>query len=132
MYQDLTKLHWEKVCNPEKTEWYFQDFNEAEDDWRGEFAIFIALRMEDGSILYRTAPQIINSAQPSLSRNYTPDAEVLKQQPLLDNNYYASIAWDNSAWDNAIGGDYVIQEADYDRYSAEYHKFRLLIFLGSM
>lgn len=117
---------YEKVCNPEKTEWYFQDFNEENDDWRGEFAIFAALRMEDGSILYRTAPQIINSAQPSLTRQFEPDAELIKQQPLLDNGYYASVAWDNSIWDETIGGDFVISESDYDRYSAEYHKFRTI------
>ena len=115
---------YEKVCNPEKSEWYFQDFNEQENDWRGEFAIFVALRMEDGSILYRSAPQIINSAQPSLARQYVPDAELVKEQPLLGDDFYASVAWDNSIWDSSIGGSNVVQESDYDRYSAEYHKFR--------
>lgn len=106
---------YEKVCSVGKKDWYFRDFREEENDFRGEFAIFLALRMEDGSIIYRTPPQIVNTAQWSLSRNKIPKVERLGEYPIKDGNTYAYVAWEGNV-DN-------LDEAIKDVFAAEYHRF---------
>lgn len=110
---------YEKVCNQTKSEWYFRDFIEEDNVWRGEIAVFLALRDESGEIIYRSAPRIINSAQATGLRSNTPTYESLSSvQPLKDNNYYAYAGWKTSISESSL-----TQDVLRSTYTAEYHKF---------
>lgn len=111
---------YEKICNEDKTEWYYRDFIEGNTNaWRGEFAIFFALRDERGEVLYRSAPQIINSAQLNTYRTNTPDKEVISTiNPANDGNYYAYAGWEVNIPESSF-----TEEVLRTTYSTEYHKF---------
>lgn len=110
---------YEKVCNETKSEWYFRDFIEEDNVWRGEIAIFLALRDESGEIIYRSAPRIINSAQEDGIRKSIPTTESLSSvQPLKDNKYYAYAGWKTSISESSITQDQL-----RTLYTAEYHQF---------
>ena len=110
---------YEKVCNQTKSEWYFRDFIEEDNVWRGEIAVFLALRNESGEIIYRSAPRIINSAQATGLRFNMPTYESLSSvQPLKDNNYYAY-----AGWKTLISESLLTQDVLRSTYTAEYHKF---------
>lgn len=111
---------YEKICNADRTEWYYRDYIESNTDaWRGEFAIFFALRDESGEVLYRTAPQIINSAQINTYRTNTPDKESISTiNPANDGNYYAYAGWKTDLPESSF-----TEDALRAAFSTEYHKF---------
>ncbi|MBQ5855054.1 MAG: hypothetical protein IIW50_04555 [Alistipes sp.] len=111
---------YEKLCNKEKSEWYYRDYVEGNvDAWRGEFAIFFALRDERGEVLYRSAPQIVNSAQLNTYRTNPPTVESISTvNPANDGNFYAYAAWKTDIPESSFTED-VLRLT----YSTEYQKF---------
>lgn len=111
---------YEKLCNKEKSEWYYRDYIEGNvDAWRGEFAIFFALRDEQGEVLYRSAPQIVNSAQLNTYRTNPPTVESISTvNPANDGNFYAYAAWKTDIPESSFTED-VLRLT----YSTEYQKF---------
>lgn len=63
----------ERICNKDYTEFYFVDYLEKEDVWRGELALFCALRDESGAILYTSSPQILRSTLLAENVGRVPD-----------------------------------------------------------
>lgn len=116
-------IAYEKICNENRSEWYFKDFDESENYWRGEFAIFFAMRTVDGSIVYKTAPQIVSSI-PSTEDDTT--ATLRRFQLGLvnkDKNYYAYIAWPGKTDKLEETASPAEIEAYRRQYSSMYHRF---------
>lgn len=104
---------YEKLCNTDFTEYYFEDFNEKDDMWRGEIAIFFAFRDKSGTILYKSSPQILRSSLLA-EYNHTPDTVQILQESYDGDGYYALCGYK---------GQFEHPEVLKRSYAAPYHQF---------
>lgn len=104
---------YEKLCNTDFTEYYFEDFNEKDDMWRGEIAIFFAFRDKSGTILYKSSPQILRSSLLA-KYNHTPDSVRILQESYDGDGYYALCGYK---------GQFEHPEVLKKSYAAPYHQF---------
>lgn len=104
---------YEKLCNTDFTEYYFEDFNEKDDMWRGEIAIFFAFRDKSGTILYKSSPQILRSSLLA-EYNHTPDSVRILQESYDGDGYYALCGYK---------GQFEHPEVLKRSYAAPYHQF---------